>query len=97
MSEEGYCVKCKAKSKMLDAKQDTMKNGRNMLKGKCAKCSTTMCKILGNTSKKGSAPRKSRKSKKSTKSHKSKKGGKSKKSKKSTKSRKSRKSKKVSV
>ena len=45
---EGYCVKCKAKSTMADAKTVTMKNGRQAMKGKCAKCGTGMYKILGN-------------------------------------------------
>ncbi|MEM3126929.1 MAG: DUF5679 domain-containing protein [Candidatus Woesearchaeota archaeon] len=47
MAEKGYCVKCKAKSEMKDAKQVTMKNGRKAMKGKCAKCGTGMYKILG--------------------------------------------------
>ena len=45
--EIGYCVKCKKKSKMADAKTVTMKNGRAAMKGKCAKCGTGMYKILG--------------------------------------------------
>ncbi len=44
---EGYCVKCKAKSVMADAKEVTMKNGRKAMKGKCTKCGTGMYKILG--------------------------------------------------
>ncbi len=44
---EGYCVKCKAKREMADAKEVTMKNGRKAMKGKCAKCGTGMYKILG--------------------------------------------------
>lgn len=44
---EGYCVKCKAKSEMADAKQTTMANGRSAMKGKCKKCGTGMFKILG--------------------------------------------------
>lgn len=47
----GYCVKCKAVRKMLEAKEMTMKNGRKMMKGKCEKCGTTMCRILGNSKK----------------------------------------------
>jgi len=45
--EEGYCVKCKAKRVMGDAKKVTMKNKRLALKGKCVKCGTGMYKILG--------------------------------------------------
>jgi hypothetical protein len=42
----GYCVKCKAKSTMVDAEQVKMKNGRFAMKGKCEKCGTGMYKIL---------------------------------------------------
>ena len=45
--QEGYCVKCKAKRPIADAKTVTMKNKRNALKGKCSKCGTGMYKILG--------------------------------------------------
>jgi hypothetical protein len=45
---EGYCVKCKAKREIKDAKEETMKNGRKALKGKCAVCGTGMYKILSN-------------------------------------------------
>ncbi len=45
--EKGYCVKCKKKSTMADAKNVTMKNGRSAMKGKCSKCGTGMYKILG--------------------------------------------------
>ena len=45
---EAYCVKCKAKREMVDGKENTTKNGRRMMKGKCPTCSTTMCRILGN-------------------------------------------------
>ncbi|HYD03613.1 MAG TPA: DUF5679 domain-containing protein [Alphaproteobacteria bacterium] len=49
---EGYCVKCKAKSEMIDAKESVMANGRKALKGKCKKCGTGMYKILGMSDKK---------------------------------------------
>jgi len=42
---EAYCVKCKAKQPMADAKQITMKNGRPATEGKCSKCGTKMFKI----------------------------------------------------
>jgi len=42
----GYCVKCKAKRTMSAGKKTRMKNGRYMMKGKCPKCNTTMCRIL---------------------------------------------------
>ncbi len=45
---EAYCVKCKGKKEMNDAKEETLKNGRNAMKGKCPDCGTVMCRILGN-------------------------------------------------
>lgn len=47
MADQGYCVKCKAKSEMANAQEVTMKNGRRALKGTCSKCGTGMYKILG--------------------------------------------------
>ena len=44
---EAYCVKCKAKREMSEAKEVTMKNGRKAMKGKCPICGTGMYKILG--------------------------------------------------
>lgn len=44
---EGYCVKCKAKKEMKDAKEVTMKNDRKAMKGKCPDCGTGMYRILG--------------------------------------------------
>ncbi len=44
---EAYCVKCKAKREMSEAKEVTMKNGRKAMKGKCPNCGTGMYKILG--------------------------------------------------
>lgn len=44
---EGYCVKCKDKKNMEDAKEVTMKNKRKAMKGKCPTCGTGMFKILG--------------------------------------------------
>ena len=49
---EGYCVKCKAKKEIVGAVEETMKNGRKAIKGKCPTCGTVMFKILGG---KGSA------------------------------------------
>jgi hypothetical protein len=48
---EGYCVRCKSKKEIADAFEETMKNGRKAIKGKCPTCGTVMFKILG----KGSA------------------------------------------
>jgi len=44
---QGYCVKCKAKREMKDAKEVTMKNGRKAMKGECPKCDTKMFCITG--------------------------------------------------
>ena len=44
---EGYCVKCKAKKEIAEAVEETMKNGRKAIKGKCPTCGTVMFKILG--------------------------------------------------
>lgn len=44
---EGYCVKCKARKEIVDAVEETMKNGRKAIKGKCPTCGTVMFKILG--------------------------------------------------
>ncbi len=44
---EGYCVKCKKKQEMQNAKEVTLKNGRLAMKGNCPACSTGMFKIVG--------------------------------------------------
>jgi uncharacterized Zn finger protein (UPF0148 family) len=44
---EGYCVKCKAKKEIVNAVEETMKNGRKAIKGKCPTCGTVMFKIMG--------------------------------------------------
>jgi uncharacterized OB-fold protein len=48
---EAYCVKCKAKGEMKDAKEVEMngKGGtkRRAMTGTCEKCGTKMFKILG--------------------------------------------------
>ena len=43
---EGYCVKCKAKKEIAHGVEETMKNGRKAIKGKCPTCGTVMFKIL---------------------------------------------------
>jgi len=45
---DAYCVKCKAKKEMKDAKEVKMKNGRSAMKGKCPDCGTGMYRIMGN-------------------------------------------------
>jgi len=42
---EAYCVKCKGKKEMKDAKKVEMKNGRKAMKGQCPDCGTTMFRI----------------------------------------------------
>ena len=44
---EGYCVKYKAKKEISNGVEETMKNGRKAIKGKCPTCGTVMFKILG--------------------------------------------------
>jgi len=44
---DGYCVKCKAKKEIANGVEETMKNGRRAIKGKCPTCGTVMFKILG--------------------------------------------------
>ena len=46
MQVEGYCVKCRAKKVMKDAKEVTMKNGRLAAKGTCPDCGTVMFRFL---------------------------------------------------
>lgn len=45
------CMRCKENKEMKNGKETTMKNGGNMLKGECADCGCTMCKILGKKNK----------------------------------------------
>jgi ribosomal protein S27E len=44
---EGYCVKCKTRKEIVDGVEETMKNGRRAIKGRCPTCGTVMFKILG--------------------------------------------------
>jgi len=39
----GYCVKCKKKVEMKDPKKTKTKKGKDMMKGKCPDCDTTVC------------------------------------------------------
>jgi Zn finger protein HypA/HybF involved in hydrogenase expression len=41
----GYCVKCKAKRNMLNARAVTLKNGRSAMQGICPVCGTKMFRI----------------------------------------------------
>ena len=42
---EGYCVKCRSKKEIKNAKQITMKNGRPATEGVCPDCGTKIFKI----------------------------------------------------
>ena len=44
---EAYCVKCKEKREMKNAKEVTMKNGKKAMSGQCPECGTKMFKIGG--------------------------------------------------
>lgn len=51
MATEAYCVKCKAKRMMKDAKEVSMKGkggkARLAMTGTCEKCGTKMFRIMG--------------------------------------------------
>ena len=42
---QAYCMKCRAKREMKDAKAITMKNGRPATQGVCPVCGTKMFRI----------------------------------------------------
>lgn len=42
---QGYCMKCRAKKEIKDAKAITMKNGRSATQGTCPDCGTKIFKI----------------------------------------------------
>lgn len=44
---EGYCNKCKTRRALADAVEETMKNGRKAVKGRCPECGAVMFKIIG--------------------------------------------------
>jgi hypothetical protein len=43
----GYCVRCRTKREMKNARQVKMKNKMLAMKGTCIKCNTGMYKITG--------------------------------------------------
>lgn len=47
MATQGYCVKCKKKVDIQDAKEEKTKKGTKIAKGKCPHCKTTVCRIGG--------------------------------------------------
>lgn len=44
---DGRCMKCKMQVPIKDAKETTMKNGMNAMKGVCGKCGTKVFRIVG--------------------------------------------------
>ncbi len=42
---QAYCVKCRTKREMKDAKSITMKNGKPATQGTCPSCGTKMFRI----------------------------------------------------
>jgi hypothetical protein len=44
---QAYCVKCKSKREMKNAKTVKMKNGRKATKGQCPICGTNMYRMGG--------------------------------------------------
>jgi len=44
---EGYCVKCRAKRKMENARRTQLKNGKPATEGTCPVCGTRMFRIGG--------------------------------------------------
>lgn len=47
MAEIAYCVKCREKREMKDAKEVAMGKDRRAMQGVCSVCGTKMFKILG--------------------------------------------------
>lgn len=45
-----YCVKCKTKREMADAKAITLKNGTPAMQGTCPVCGTRLSRILPRSS-----------------------------------------------
>jgi hypothetical protein len=46
MTTTSYCVKCKRKTESVGEQKIKTKNGRNAIKGKCAKCGTVKFKFV---------------------------------------------------
>ncbi len=42
---QGYCVKCRTKREIRDARAITMKNGKPATQGVCTECNTKMFRI----------------------------------------------------
>lgn len=48
-AQEAYCVKCKTKREMKDAREEKSENGRRMMRGVCPVCGTALTRFLPNT------------------------------------------------
>jgi predicted RNA-binding Zn-ribbon protein involved in translation (DUF1610 family) len=44
---EGYCVKCRSKKEIKNAKQTTLSNGRPATEGVCPDCGTKIVRLMG--------------------------------------------------
>lgn len=44
---QAYCVKCKETVEMKDGKESKTSRGTTIMKGKCPKCGTTVCRMMG--------------------------------------------------
>ncbi|MFQ6016012.1 MAG: DUF5679 domain-containing protein [Anaerolineae bacterium] len=43
---EAYCIKCKAKREMRNAREVMLKGGRPALRGECVQCGTKLTRFL---------------------------------------------------
>ena len=47
MAVDAYCMKCRTKREIKNAKQVTLKNGRPAMEGTCPVCGTKVVKLVG--------------------------------------------------
>lgn len=45
-AREAYCVKCRTKREVANAKEETLDNGRRALRGECSVCGTKITQFL---------------------------------------------------
>lgn len=43
---EAFCMKCRKKVEMKDAKEETLKNNRKAMIGRCSVCGTKVVKMM---------------------------------------------------
>lgn len=48
MSVQGYCCKCRSSVTAQNPRQEEVKNKRQMYKGTCPNCGTTVCAFISN-------------------------------------------------